>query len=91
MHTHVRAFLNAPRPTQPPHPRTHPPTFLFQQTHTHTHHTPQEFPGAERIVSDLETGEVSVRELQQHRIVQDDRINMTVTDSGVFWSKGGGF
>lgn len=42
-------------------------------------------------MSDLESGEVTVRELLQHRIVQDDRINMTVTDSGVFWSKAGGF
>ncbi|KIY99435.1 haloacid dehalogenase-like hydrolase family protein [Monoraphidium neglectum] len=49
----------------------------------------QEFPGAERIVSDLDSGEVTVRELLQRRIVQDDRINMTVTDAGVFWSKGG--
>jgi len=46
---------------------------------------PQQFPGAEIIVSDLQSAGVNVRELLQHRIVQDDRITMTLTDSGVFF------
>ncbi|GBF87704.1 hypothetical protein Rsub_00415 [Raphidocelis subcapitata] len=51
----------------------------------------QEFPGASHVVSDLESAAISVRELVANRVVQDDRIEMTVTDSGVFWSKGGAF
>lgn len=37
---------------------------------THIHMLTQEFPGVERIVSDLQSGEVSIRELLQKRIVQ---------------------
>lgn len=46
----------------------------------------QEFRGAERVVASLGyPANVTAKELQQARIAQDDRINMTVTDSGVFW------
>jgi hypothetical protein len=45
----------------------------------------QEFPGAERIVSDVQSGEVTIRELQQRRIVQDDRIEFTMTDSALLF------
>lgn len=45
----------------------------------------QAFPGAERIVSDVQSGEVTVRELQQRRIVQDDRIEFTMTDSALLF------
>ncbi len=81
---HPTPTLNAQPHPRPPAHSIHPPTL-----NPNALPPPQEFPGAERIVSDLQSGEVSVRELLQHRIVQDDRINMTVTDSGVFWSKGG--
>lgn len=47
----------------------------------------QEFPGAERIVSDVQSGEVSVRELQQRRIVQDDRVNFDVTESAIMFGR----
>lgn len=47
--------------------------------------TLQEFPGAERIVSDVQSGEVTVWELQQRRIVQDDRIEFTMTDSALLF------
>lgn len=45
----------------------------------------QEFPGAERIVSDVQSADVTVRELQQRRIVQDDRVEFTITDSAVLF------
>lgn len=45
----------------------------------------QEFPGAERIVENISSAEITITELQQRRIVQDDRIEMTVTDNAVFW------
>lgn len=45
----------------------------------------QEFPGAERIVSDVASAEVTVKELQQRRIVQDDRVEFTITDSAVLF------
>lgn len=45
----------------------------------------QEFPGAERIVSDVQSAEVTVRELQQRRIVQDDRVEFTMTDSALLF------
>lgn len=45
----------------------------------------QEFPGAERIVQDVEAAGVTVTELQQRRIVQDDRIEFTVTDSALLF------
>lgn len=46
---------------------------------------PQEFAGAERIVQDIETAEVTVTELKDRRIVQDDRIEFTITDSAVLF------
>lgn len=54
----------------------------------------QEFPGAERIVQDVEAAGVTVRELQQRRIVQDDRVEFTVTDSAILFgsrSRGNGW
>ena len=48
-----------------------------------------EFAGAERIVGDLQSGEVTLAELRQRRIVQDDRVNLTVTDGGIYFSSGG--
>lgn len=47
----------------------------------------QTFPGAERIVGDLgsDPAIVTLRELQEKRIVQDDRIEMSITDSGVYF------
>jgi hypothetical protein len=41
-------------------------------------------------VSDLASGEISVVELQQRRVVQDDRVNFTVTDSGIYFNGPGG-
>ena len=48
---------------------------------------PQPFPGAERIVQDLGSypAAVTVKELQERRIVQDDRIEMSVGEGTVFW------
>jgi hypothetical protein len=40
-------------------------------------------------VSDLASGEVSVAELRQRRIVQDDRVNFTVTASGIYFGSSG--
>ena len=48
----------------------------------------QEYPGAERIVGSLggaDAPEVTVADLMARRIVQDDRIEMTVTDAGVYF------
>jgi hypothetical protein len=45
----------------------------------------QEFPGAERIVSDVQSADVTILELQQRRIVQDDRVEFTITDSAVMF------
>ena len=47
---------------------------------------PQAFPGAERIVAELGgyPAMVTVQELQQGRIAQDDRVNFDVTDMGIF-------
>lgn len=45
----------------------------------------QEFAGAERIVQDVEAAGVTVRELQERRIVQDDRVEFTITDSAVLF------
>jgi hypothetical protein len=45
----------------------------------------QQFPGAERIVQDVASAEVTIKELQQRRIVQDDRLEFTVTDSAVMF------
>ncbi|KAG2485807.1 hypothetical protein HYH03_015518 [Edaphochlamys debaryana] len=47
----------------------------------------QSFPGAERIVCDLGLypPTVTVKELQERRIVQDDRVNFDVTDSGIYF------
>ncbi len=48
---------------------------------------PQSFPGAERIVHDLGgvPAMVTVRELQARNIVQDDRLEMNVTEDGVYF------
>jgi hypothetical protein len=44
----------------------------------------QTFAGAERIVRDLGAwpAMVTVKELQEAKVVQDDRIEMTITESG---------
>jgi hypothetical protein len=46
----------------------------------------QAFPGAERIVAELGgfPAHVTVAELMQGRIAQDDRVNFDVTDMGIF-------
>lgn len=36
-------------------------------------------------MSDVQTAGVTVRELQERRIVQDDRIEFTITDSAVLF------
>lgn len=36
-------------------------------------------------MSDVQSGEVTIRELQQRRIVQDDRIEFTMTDSALLF------
>ncbi|GIL50217.1 hypothetical protein Vafri_6325 [Volvox africanus] len=48
----------------------------------------QAFPGAERIVCELGSypAMVTVKELMDRRIVQDDRVNFDVTDAGIFFS-----
>lgn len=48
---------------------------------------PQAFPGAERIVCDLGgfPANVTVKELVERRIVQDDRVNFDVSDTGIFF------
>ncbi|GLI63176.1 hypothetical protein VaNZ11_005945 [Volvox africanus] len=48
----------------------------------------QAFPGAERIVCELGSypAMVTVKELMDRRIVQDDRVNFDVTDVGIFFS-----
>lgn len=49
---------------------------------------PQNFAGAERIVGSLGSDllpEVTVADLQKGRIVQDDRIELTVTDDAVYF------
>ncbi|EFJ44392.1 hypothetical protein VOLCADRAFT_109931 [Volvox carteri f. nagariensis] len=48
----------------------------------------QAFPGAERIVCELGgyPAMVTVKELMERRIVQDDRVNFDVSDTGVFFS-----
>ncbi|GFR50251.1 hypothetical protein Agub_g12437 [Astrephomene gubernaculifera] len=48
----------------------------------------QAFPGAERIVCELGgyPAMITVKELQERRIVQDDRVNFDVTDTGIFFS-----
>ena len=50
-------------------------------------HLPQCFPGAERILYSLGSvpAMVTISELQQRRIVQDDRIEMTMTDGAVLF------
>ena len=47
----------------------------------------QVFPGAERIVQDLGSvpAIVTVRELQEKRMVQDDRIEMSMNDGAIFF------
>jgi hypothetical protein len=45
----------------------------------------QQFPGAERIVQDVASAEVTIKELQERRIVQDDRLEFTVTDSALLF------
>jgi hypothetical protein len=45
----------------------------------------QQFPGAERIVSDVSSAGMTVKELIERRIVQDDRVEFTVTDSALFF------
>ncbi|KAF6261761.1 HAD-like domain-containing protein [Scenedesmus sp. NREL 46B-D3] len=45
----------------------------------------QEFAGAERIVQDVAAAGVTVRELQERRIVQDDRVEFTITDSAMLF------
>ncbi|GAX79615.1 hypothetical protein CEUSTIGMA_g7056.t1 [Chlamydomonas eustigma] len=47
----------------------------------------QSFPGAERILNSLGSypALVTIKELQECRIVQDDRIEMSMTDGAVFW------
>ena len=36
-------------------------------------------------MSDVQTAAVTVKELQQRRIVQDDRVEFTITDSAVLF------
>lgn len=46
----------------------------------------QQFPGAERIISALGfPANVTVQELVANRVVQDDRWEMTLTDSGIYF------
>ncbi|KAJ9504504.1 hypothetical protein QJQ45_030421, partial [Haematococcus lacustris] len=54
---------------------------------TYTSSTAKEaFGGAERIVASLGfPANITVEELQQGRIAQDDRINMSTSDTEVFW------
>lgn len=65
------------------HPRRRADLWFLAATPSHC--CLQEFPGAERIVSDVQTAGVTVRELQERRIVQDDRIEFTITDSAVLF------
>ncbi len=48
----------------------------------------QAFAGAERVVCGLGfPANVTVQELSDARVVQDDRVHMHVTDSAVFWGE----
>ena len=61
--------------------------FILKPITRHPIPRPQSFPGAERIVQNLGATPalVTVPELRERRIVQDDRIEMTMTDGGVFF------
>ncbi|KAF8062961.1 haloacid dehalogenase-like hydrolase domain-containing protein [Scenedesmus sp. PABB004] len=45
----------------------------------------EEFPGAERIVADVASAGVTIPELMARRIVQDDRVEFSVTDSALLF------
>jgi hypothetical protein len=38
-------------------------------------------------VADVQSGEVTIEELQARRIVQDDRVDFNVTDSAIMFNR----